>query len=123
MTKLILSLPLVIAVAFSMPAVGHAKPARPSKSEATADPAASKEDQQKLHDHMKMKDHIAKHVKYPATKQDLVKACKGMSDVKASDKKWFEETLADKTYDSAEDVERALGWAVPPADKAAGIQK
>ena len=46
-------------------------------------------------------------MKYPAAKGDIVSKVKG---VKADDKKWFADTLPDKTYTSADDVFSALGW-------------
>ena len=33
-----------------------------------------------------------------------------MKGIKADDKKWFEETLPDRTYGSADEVMSALGW-------------
>ena len=74
----------------------------------------SKEDQAKLKEHNKLRNEITK-VKYPATKTEVVSHVKG---IKADDKKWFEETLPEKTYESANDVMSALGWeAVPPGDE------
>jgi len=66
----------------------------------------SKEDQEKLREHNKLRAEIKK-VKYPAPKADVVSHVKG---IKADDKKWFSETLPDKTYESADDVYSALGW-------------
>ena len=57
----------------------------------------SKEDQQKVAEHNKLRNEIKK-VKYPASKADVVAHVKG---IKADDKKWFSETLPDKTYESA----------------------
>jgi len=37
--------------------------------------------------------------------------------IKADDKKWFEQTLPDKTYTSADEVFSALGWETTPASK------
>ena len=53
-------------------------------------------------------------MKYPAAKATIVSHVKG---IKADDKKWFDQTLPDKTYTSADDVYSALGWdttAAPP---------
>jgi hypothetical protein len=66
----------------------------------------SKEDQDKLKEHNKLRAEIKK-VKYPAAKADVVAHVKG---IKADDKKWFEDTLPDKTFSSADDVFSALGW-------------
>ncbi len=56
-----------------------------------------------------VKEHVLKHVKYPASKGDLVKACNSMADVPAADKEKFAKKLPDKTYASADDVMKALG--------------
>ena len=45
--------------------------------------------------------HLKEHQKYPATKEDLVAECSNLSD--------FSEKLAEGTYNSAEDVIKALG--------------
>ena len=59
-------------------------------------------------------------MKYPASKADVVAHVKG---VKADDKKWFSETLPDKTYQSADDVYTALGWSETPSPAAATPSK
>lgn len=64
-----------------------------------------------------MRDHIVKSVKYPTTKENLVTAFKGLRDIKPGDKKWFEETLPSRTYDTPDEVMKALGWEVAPAEK------
>ncbi len=53
-------------------------------------------------------EHINKHVDYPTTKTDLVKACNLMSDVSSADKKWFEKTLPEGTYNKPNEVLKAL---------------
>ena len=55
-------------------------------------------------------------MKYPAPKATIVSHVKG---IKADDKKWFSETLPDKTYESADDVFTALGWEATPAAQVA----
>lgn len=54
--------------------------------------------------------HLKQHQKYPATKQELVAECNKLSDFSEEDKMWFEERLPEGTYNSAEDVIKALGW-------------
>lgn len=54
-------------------------------------------------------DHLKNHQTYPAAKADLVKTCNELKDFSAEDKKWFEESLPDRTYSSAQDVINALG--------------
>jgi len=53
--------------------------------------------------------HLREHQKYPATREDLVAECDGLSDFSEEDKKWFEEHLPEGTYKSAEEVMVALG--------------
>jgi hypothetical protein len=108
-----------LAMALAIPSVSAAYAAG-SKAEkadeaAAAPAAASKDDQEKMKEHMKLRTEIKK-VKYPAAKAIIVSKVKG---VKADDKKWFAETLPDKTYASADEVYSALGWEAtpPPAAK------
>jgi hypothetical protein len=79
-----------------------------SADEASSDSSAglSKEDQAKLKEHNKLRNEITKQ-KYPASKAEVVSHVKG---IKPDDKKWFEETLPDRTYSSADEVMSALGW-------------
>jgi hypothetical protein len=88
----------------------------PSFSNAIAAGAASaagmsKDEQVRLAEHNKLRAEIKK-VKYPAPKTKIVAQVKG---IKADDKKWFSDTLPDKTYESADDVFTALGWEATPA--------
>ena len=102
---------LAFGLALSMSLV--AAPAAMAKSaksgdEASSDSSAgmSKEDQAKLKEHNKLRAEITKQ-KYPASKAEVVAHVKG---IKADDKKWFEETLPDRTYSSSDEVMSALGW-------------
>jgi len=90
-----------------------AAPAAMAKSAKSGDEASSessaglsKEDQAKLKEHNKLRAEITKQ-KYPASKAEVVAHVKG---IKADDKKWFEDTLPDRTYSSADEVMSALGW-------------
>jgi hypothetical protein len=107
----------VLAVALAVPSFAGlrsatAKTSKAAKSDdaqaqsAGSSDTMSKEDQEKLREHNKLRAEIKK-VKYPAAKADVVAHVKG---IKPDDKKWFEETLPDKTYASADDVYSALGW-------------
>jgi len=102
---------LAFGLALSMSLV--AAPAAMAKSAKSGDEASSdstagmsKEDQAKLKEHNKLRAEITKQ-KYPASKAEVVAHVKG---IKADDKKWFEETLPDRTYSSADEVMSALGW-------------
>ena len=116
---------MALALGLAVPSISSAlaagsKTAKPASGsdEASATSAGagmSKDDQQKLADHNKLRMEIKK-VKYPASKTTIVAHVKG---IKADDKKWFTETLPDKTYESADDVYSALGWpeAAPAPSK------
>jgi len=52
--------------------------------------------------------HIKEHLKYPATKKQMVEACNKMSDVPKADREWFQKNLPDKTYKNADEVIKAL---------------
>jgi hypothetical protein len=125
MSKLALGLPLVLAAVFALPAPSSAKSAAKEQAVARADRAdktstapLDKEAQQRLREHVKMRNHITKSVKYPATKEEIVTVFKGLHDMKADDRKWFEETLPSKTYASPEEVMKGLGWEVAPEETA-----
>jgi hypothetical protein len=106
----------VLALALAVPSfvaarAGVAKAASSDDSSSTS--GMSKEDQEKLKEHNKLRMEIKK-VKYPAAKATIVSKVKG---IKPDDKKWFDQTLPDKTYTSADEVYSALGWpeAAPAA--------
>jgi hypothetical protein len=108
---------MALALGLAVPSFSTAFAATKAKS-AKSDEAApssagsmSKDEQQKLNEHNKLRSEIKK-VKYPAAKADIVAHVKGL---KADDKKWFADTLPDKTYGSADDVFSALGWETAPA--------
>jgi hypothetical protein len=109
---------LLLAGALAIPSLsstayaGKAKAAKADEGDAPA-AAMSKEDQEKLREHNKLRAEIKK-VKFPAAKADVVAHIKG---VKVDDKKWVEQTLPDKTFSSADDVYSALGWETTPPAK------
>jgi hypothetical protein len=110
MRKLSIGWTLALAISFAIPTLAglsaaHAKAVK-SDDSSDSDKSMSKEDQAKLKEHNKLRSEITK-VKYPASKAEVVAHVKG---VKADDKKWFEETLPDKTFASSDEVMTALGW-------------
>jgi hypothetical protein len=121
MRRISIGLTLALAIAFAVPTVARISTAMAKTAAKGEDSASmSKEDQAKLKEHNKLRNEITK-VKYPASKAEVVAKVKG---IKADDKKWFEETLPDKTYSSSDDVMTALGWEATPApDKAATKSK
>jgi len=59
---------------------------------------------------IKPTDHLkTHHTKWPATYEELVAECTGLSDFSAEDKKEFMEKLPNKTYNNPEEVIIALG--------------
>lgn len=60
-------------------------------------------------------DHLRTHQKYPATKAELVEACNKLSDFSDQDKKDFTDKLPDRTYNSADEVIKALEIEKVPA--------
>ena len=107
---------LVLAMALAAPSFIATRTAVAKTSAASSDDTAgtaamSKEDQEKLKEHNKLRMEIKK-VHYPAQKSAIVAHVKG---IKADDKKWFDKTLPDKTYTSADEVYSALGWETAPA--------
>jgi hypothetical protein len=110
----------VLALALAAPSflatrAAVAKTAAASSDDTSAAAGMSKEDQDKLKEHNKLRMEIKK-VKYPAAKSTIVGHVKG---IKADDKKWFDQTLPDKTYTSADEVYSALGWPETPAPEKA----
>ena len=108
----------VLALALAVPSFVAVRSAA-AKTAASSDDSAgtagmSKEDQEKVKEHNKLRTEIKK-VKYPAAKATIVSHVKG---IKADDKKWFDQTLPDKTYTSADEVYSALGWPETPAPTA-----
>jgi hypothetical protein len=104
---------LALAIGFAVPTL--AKVSAVSAKDPSSDESSkmSKEDAAKLKEHNKLRAEITR-VKYPASKTEVVSHVKG---IKADDKKWFEDTLPEKTYESANDVMTALGWeATPPSE-------
>ncbi len=100
----------VLALALAVPSFMATRSAVAKTAAATTDDSApagmSKEEQEKLKEHNKLRSEIKK-VRYPAAKSTIVSHVKG---IKADDKKWFDQTLPDKTYTSADEVYSALGW-------------
>lgn len=64
-------------------------------------------------------EHLEKHQKYPASKDELVKECDELSDFSKGDKEWFMKNFPDKTYKSADEVIGALGLEQSPQYKMA----
>jgi len=75
-------------------------------SEAPPKAAASTPDTQPDID--KTRSHLKEHVKYPATRAEVLAACADTPEFTPAEKAWFSERLPDGSYASADDVLRAL---------------
>ncbi|OGG00886.1 hypothetical protein A3D78_01775 [Candidatus Gottesmanbacteria bacterium RIFCSPHIGHO2_02_FULL_39_14] len=54
-------------------------------------------------------DHLRTHQSYPATRADLIKECNDLADFSDTDKAWFVTHLSEGSYNSADEVIKALG--------------
>ncbi len=52
--------------------------------------------------------HIKNDINYPASKQDIMQACSGFSEVSQAERNWFDNTLPDRTYNNANEVVQAI---------------
>lgn len=52
--------------------------------------------------------HLREHQEYPATREEMVAECDGLSDFSDEDKEWFTDNLPDGTYNSADEVIKVL---------------
>lgn len=53
--------------------------------------------------------HLREHATYPSTKAELVAHCNHLTDFSEADKQEFAEKLPEGTYNSADEVIKALG--------------
>jgi hypothetical protein len=56
----------------------------------------------------KLKAHANDHIKYPATRAEILAACAQTPEFSAGEKKWIGENLPEGTYNSSDDVIKAL---------------
>ncbi len=54
-------------------------------------------------------EHIGHDVMYPASCNDIITACSGMSEFSKQEKAWFTENLPHGTFQNADEVKRAVG--------------
>lgn len=59
-------------------------------------------------DRAKAIEHLDKHVKYPATRAQVLAACADTNEFEAGEKAWFEANLPNRTYNSSAEVVTAL---------------
>jgi hypothetical protein len=56
----------------------------------------------------KARAHLKEHVKYPATRADVLAACADTPEFTPAEKAWFSDRLPEGSYASADDVLRSL---------------
>jgi hypothetical protein len=56
----------------------------------------------------KVEQHLRQHQQYPATRAELIASCNNLIDFEDGEKKWFAASLPDGTYQSADEVMKAL---------------
>jgi hypothetical protein len=101
MRKLATSAALALGLALGLAAF----PA-PFGGAAQAGPSAAKA---KKPDMQRVAQHLNEHVKYPATRQQILDACAQTKEFTAAEKAWAAAHLPEGTYASADDVLKALG--------------
>ena len=47
-------------------------------------------------------------VRYPASKEDIMKACSGFSEISLNERDWFNLNIPDRTFERAEEVIMAI---------------
>jgi len=77
-----------------------------SSTEAPPKAAAGAPDTQP--DLEKTRSHLREHVKYPATRAEVLAACADTPEFTPAEKAWFSEHLPDGSYATADDVLRSL---------------
>ena len=52
--------------------------------------------------------HIKNDVRYPASKEDIMKACSGFSEISLNERDWFNLNIPDRTFERPEEVIMAI---------------
>ena len=96
---------LTIAVCLSLAACAAAPPPPPSAPTA---PSAPSQAQAAKPDLASTKLHLEQHVKYPASRKEILAACADTPEFTAGQKLWFDQNLPEGKYKSAGEVMAAL---------------
>ncbi|HEX6766231.1 MAG TPA: hypothetical protein VF103_12155 [Polyangiaceae bacterium] len=80
----------------------------PEAASAATTPATPAGDTSTKPDIAATKKHLADHVKYPATRAEILAACADTPEFTAGEKHWFSDNLPEGSYDSADQVATAL---------------
>jgi hypothetical protein len=92
----------VSLIALCLSACASSPPATASSANEAADTQASKPDTTAA------QTHLEKHVKYPASRSQILAACANTPEFTAGEKRWFEQNLPEGNYQSASEVIAAL---------------
>ena len=93
-SRLVLAVTLTAGVA--APALYHSQVAQAAQAKA------------KKPDMKKVATHLREHVKYPATRQEILDACAQTTEFTEAEKAWAAQHLPEGTYASADDVLKVL---------------
>jgi hypothetical protein len=98
--------PIALALTVLLGCAATPSPASPSSAapgltSSTATTAAKP-------DKGKATEHLQKHVTYPATRAQILAACANTPEFNEGEKKWFSDSLPEGTYNSADEVIKAI---------------
>jgi hypothetical protein len=106
-TRAICLLPLLVACAStptSAPTTGAGpEPAAEPTAEPTAEPVMAQKP-----DETKLTSHLNDHIKYPASREEVLSACASTPEFSEGEKQWVSENLAGENFENAEAVAAAL---------------
>ena len=89
-------------------ACGSSPPPEAASAPSAMTPASGSTETAAKPDLAAAKKHLADHVKYPATRAEILAACADTPEFSAAEKKWFADNLPEGSYSSADQVEAAL---------------
>jgi hypothetical protein len=93
----------LVVLSFTLAACGG------SSSPAPTDPSAASQGAAVKPQSGAAREHFAKHVTYPASRNTILAACASTNEFSESEKRWFEQKLPDREYKSADEVIAVLG--------------
>jgi len=79
------------------------------ETKATGTQQTTQQAADKFTDDSVVKGHLKNHVKYPATKAQLLESCNKLADVAPADRQLFAKKLPEGTYKTSDDVIKAIG--------------
>jgi hypothetical protein len=98
--KIVAGLATALGLVIALPAFAGDKPAAPA--------AEKKDAAHKWANEKTAMTHLKEHIKYPATKTEILAQCTGMSEADKADKEWLTANLPEGSYKTADEVMKAL---------------